>query len=85
MPALAGTSGMPYGRFLAFNAAGAIVWGVGVVLAGYFAGASYDRVAQLLGRGSAVLLALVAVVAFVVWLLRRRKQTDDELSGSSQD
>jgi hypothetical protein len=32
-----------------------------------------------------VLLALVAVVAFVVWLLRRRKQTDDELSGSSQD
>jgi membrane-associated protein len=85
MPALAGTSGMPYGRFLAFNAAGGIVWGVGVVLAGYFAGASYDRVAHWLGRGSAVLLALVVVAVVVVWLIRRRKQTDDELSGNSQD
>ena len=38
IPALAGSAGMPYRRFLAFNAAGAVVWGTGFVLLGYLAG-----------------------------------------------
>jgi membrane protein DedA with SNARE-associated domain len=38
MPALAGTAQMPYRRFLAFNAAGGIVWGAVVVTLGYLAG-----------------------------------------------
>lgn len=78
MPGLAGLSGMPYRRFLLFNALGGVVWGVGVVLLGYFAGSSYSRVAQLLGRGTAVLLAVVVVVAVLLVLRarRRREQTD---------
>lgn len=76
MPALAGASQMPYRRFLSCNAAGGLIWGVGVTLLGYFAGASYLKVGQALGRGSAVLLALVVVIAVVVWQrhlrLRRR-------------
>ena len=44
MPALAGTAGMRYPKFLAFNAAGGIVWGVGFVLLGYLAGNSYAAV-----------------------------------------
>ncbi|MEP6760324.1 MAG: DedA family protein [Sporichthyaceae bacterium] len=75
MPALAGLSQMPYRRFLAYNAAGGLVWGVGVALLGYFAGASYKKVESLLGRGSAVLLVLVALTAFVVWRRRRRGNT----------
>jgi membrane protein DedA with SNARE-associated domain len=72
MPALAGLSQMAYPRFLAFNAAGGLVWGVGVTLLGYFAGASYQKVESVLGRGSAVvLLVVVALVAFVVWRRRR--------------
>jgi membrane-associated protein len=71
MPALAGVSRMPYRRFLAWNAAGGLVWGVGVTLLGYFAGASYQRVEQGLGRGSAILLA-VLVAGLLVWRLRRR-------------
>ena len=38
MPALAGMARMPYARFLAFNAAGGMLWGIAVVLAGFFAG-----------------------------------------------
>ncbi|WFR74608.1 hypothetical protein P9209_16815 [Prescottella defluvii] len=40
MPALAGMSRMPYRRFLAYNAAGGLVWGIGFVLLGYLAGSS---------------------------------------------
>jgi membrane protein DedA with SNARE-associated domain len=82
MPALAGLSRMPYRRFLAWNAAGGLVWGVGVTLLGFFAGASYQKVAQVLGRGSAALLAVVVVGAVVVWFVRRRRR---ENRGAGQD
>jgi membrane-associated protein len=73
MPALAGLSQMPYRRFLAWNAAGAMIWGVGVVLVGFFAGDSYRMVEQVLGRSSAVLLAVLLVAAAVVWLRRMHR------------
>jgi len=72
MPALAGLSQMPYARFLAWNAAGGLAWGVGVTLLGYFAGASYTRVEETLGRTSAVLLAILVLLALVIWHRRRR-------------
>jgi membrane protein DedA with SNARE-associated domain len=50
IPAMAGLSRMPYRQFLAWNAAGGLVWGTGVVLAGYLAGDSYTRVQEGLGR-----------------------------------
>jgi len=73
MPGLAGTSRMPYPRFFVFNAAGAVVWGVGVALLGYFAGNSYAGVERLLGRGSAVMLAVVVVGALIVWQRHRSR------------
>jgi membrane-associated protein len=73
MPGLAGLSRMPYGRFLAFNAAGGVVWGVGVTLLGFFAGHSLARIERLLGRGSAVLLVVVVVV--LALLVHRRRRT----------
>jgi membrane-associated protein len=73
MPALAGTARMPYRRFLAFNVAGGVLWGITVVLVGYVAGASYGRVEELLGRGTALVVAVLVVVAVVVWQVRRRR------------
>jgi membrane protein DedA with SNARE-associated domain len=72
MPGLAGVSRMHYPRFLAFNAAGGVVWGVGVVLLGYFAGSSYQTVARILGRASALALVVVVVAVLIVWRVRRR-------------
>jgi membrane-associated protein len=77
LPALAGLSQMPYRRFLAYNAAGGLVWGVGVALLGYFAGASYKKVESALGRGSAGLLVLVVLTALVVWRFRKRGSTQE--------
>jgi membrane protein DedA with SNARE-associated domain len=69
MPALAGMSRMPYRRFVAFNAAGGALWATAVVLAGYFAGASWQRVQTYFGWvGGALLLALAATgAATVAW------------------
>jgi membrane protein DedA with SNARE-associated domain len=70
-PGLAGLSGMRYRRFLAYNAAGGLVWGLGCVVAGYLAGSSYQQVAQYLGRGGAAVAALMVLAVLVVWRLRR--------------
>jgi membrane-associated protein len=70
MPALAGTAGMHYPRFLAFNAAGGIVWGSGAVLLGYVAGNSYAAVERTVGRGVALAVAGLVLVAVVVWRIR---------------
>lgn len=74
MPALAGMSRMPYPKFLAFNAFGGIVWGLGFVALGYAAGNSYEAVARTVGRDAALIVATVAVVAIVVWRVRAHRQ-----------
>jgi membrane protein DedA with SNARE-associated domain len=78
-PGLAGLSGMRYRRFLAYNAAGGLVWGLGCVVAGYLAGSSYKQVAHYLGQGGAVAAGVLVVVALVVWrLAKRRDDAEDE-------
>lgn len=74
MPALAGSARMPYPRFLLFNAAGGLVWGVASVVAGYLAGASYRRLEHAIGEGTALVVAAVVVAALVVWRIRRYRR-----------
>ena len=80
MPGLAGMSGMPYPRFLVFNAAGGLVWGAGVTLLGYFAGASFSKLEHTLGRVSALLTVLVVGGALFVWWRHRRRADNGESS-----
>ena len=79
MPALAGTSHMPYPRFVAWNAAGGLVWGVAFVALGYFAGNSYQSVAKTVGRDVAAGAAIVLVMAVIGWQIgkyvRARRRT----------
>jgi membrane-associated protein len=72
MPGLAGLSQMRYGKFVVWNALGGLIWGVGFTLVGYFAGASYEKVAGTIGRGSAIVLAAIVIGLFVLWEVRRR-------------
>lgn len=73
MPALAGTARMPYRRFLAFNAAGGIVWGTGFVLLGYLAGNSYATVEKTVGRTAALAVLVLILLAVLIWRLRKRR------------
>jgi membrane-associated protein len=84
MPALAGLSGMRYRMFLPWNAVGGIAWGATAVTAGYLAGASYHKVAQWLGRGTAAAVGLVVLVAVVVWVVRRRRSESGTRDGAAQ-
>ncbi|GAA1579600.1 MULTISPECIES: DedA family protein [Kribbella] len=74
MPALAGMSGMRYLKFLAFNAAGGIVWGTAVVLLGYLAGNSYAKVEKTFGRAAALVVVGIVVVVIVVWRIRKHRR-----------
>jgi membrane-associated protein len=79
MPALAGLSGLRYRTFLPFNAAGGLVWGVGCVLLGYLAGASYAAIESRVGRDVAIAVVVIAgVVLVVVPWWRRRHRTPRE-------
>ena len=75
MPALAGSSRMPYARFLPWNAAGGLVWGTGFVLLGYLAGNSYEAIARTAGRDVAFVVAAVVVVALLVWRVREYRSS----------
>ena len=60
----AGMARMPYRRFFVFNAAGGLIWAVGLTLLGFAAGASYKRVESVAARpGKAFSLAF----ALAVW------------------
>jgi membrane-associated protein len=84
VPGLAGMSHMPYRRFLAWNALGGLVWGIGVVLLGWLAGNSFAKVEQTAGLVSAIVVAAVVVTALVIWVIRRhRRDAHDELAGES--
>jgi membrane protein DedA with SNARE-associated domain len=78
MPGIAGLSHMRYRVFLFWNALGGIAWGVTFSLVGYFAGASYEKVASRIGEGSAVILALLVIAGLVFWHLRRRRREEQE-------
>ncbi len=84
MPSLAGISGMPYGKFLAWDLLGAGSWAVGSVLAGFAAGKSYEQVVTWFGTVGAVLLSAVAFGAIVTWLWRRRTARANAASAESE-
>jgi membrane-associated protein len=74
MPFLAGLSRMRYRTFLAYNAAGGIAWSTGIVLAGFFAGSSYQRIEKVFGPATAAIVVLVVLVALITWRIRRRRR-----------
>jgi membrane protein DedA with SNARE-associated domain len=71
-PFVAGSSRMPYLRFLAYNVTGGVLWSVACVLVGYYAGAAWPIAERWVGRVGLV-LGLV-VVATAAWWLRHRRQ-----------
>jgi membrane-associated protein len=76
MPGLAGAAHLPYRRFLAFNAAGGLIWAIGFTLLGYLVGASYREVESIAGWAGEVILAVVILAVIVLVIRRRRRERD---------
>ena len=71
---LAGTSGLPWGRFLIYNASGAVAWATTFGIVGYMLAYSWQTLEKWVGRAGVALLAVV-IVAGIVLTLRRRQAT----------
>jgi membrane-associated protein len=73
VPGLAGTAGMPYRTFLAWNLAGGVLWATGFVLLGSAAGPAWGTAERVAGRAGLVLLAVVVAGVAAAALVRRRR------------
>lgn len=72
VPILAGTSRMPYRRFLSANVVGALAWGVGLLVLGYYA-AAIPALRQAAYAVAGAFIAGSVVVALVGWWRGRRR------------
>lgn len=80
VPGLAGMSRLPYGRFLAWNAAGGALWAGAFVLLGYAAGSQYKRIERY---ANYIGLALLIAIAAYLLYRRHRRRTAATDAGSS--
>ena len=69
-PPVAGSAHMPYRRFLIYNVPAAMIFAIGLVMAGYLAGSSWHLVEEYLGRASLVILIIVLAVVAVIFAAR---------------
>jgi membrane protein DedA with SNARE-associated domain len=71
---LAGASGLPWRRFLFYNATGAVAWAGAVGIAGFLLAESWDTLERWIGRSGVV--ALVAAIAIVAigWTRARARR-----------
>ena len=77
IPGLAGMSHLHYRRFLAANAAGAIVWAVLYTLLGYFAGHALNSIERYSGWAASGLLVVIIAIVVGVYLHHRRREARD--------
>jgi membrane protein DedA with SNARE-associated domain len=69
---LAGTSGLSWGRFVAYNASGAVAWATTFGIIGYLLAFSWQTLETWIGRAGFALLALVIIAGLVVVLRKRQ-------------
>lgn len=78
---VAGMSKMPYWRFALWDVLGAVLWGVGIPLIGYFFGkygtASIKAIDRALKGPGLALLAILAIGIFVYMRRRKAAQAED--------
>ncbi|MFM8246761.1 MAG: VTT domain-containing protein [Burkholderiaceae bacterium] len=78
-PFVAGVSDMGFTRFQIFNVAGALLWVIGLVMAGYFFGnipVIRDHLNTIVLIGVAAAAGPVALAAMIRWVRGRRQQSN---------
>lgn len=70
VPLVAGTSGMPYRRFVPWNVLASVTWVSAVIILGALFG---ERVASILDRIGLVALGVVMVLGLALWAWHRRR------------
>src|SRR4051794_35378985 len=73
-PFIAGSSGMPYRRFIPYSVLGTGLWAAAYTLLGYVFYRSFEKVAGIAGRATLVFAALVGLIVGAVTAYRRRRE-----------
>lgn len=70
---LSGAAKMPFGRFLFFNASGAIVWVLIMTQLGYQLASNLDFVIEVVAKAKIVIIIL-AIIAFIIYRVYKKRQ-----------
>jgi undecaprenyl-diphosphatase len=76
-PFIAGSSRMRYAEFAPYSILGTGLWSSGLILAGYFASQSLDKVTKVVGKGLLVFGLLVAAIVGITVAVRFLRQPDN--------
>ena len=76
---VAGTSQMPWPRFMLFNCLGAITWVTTISLIAYFLAVNLPLLLKIVGRSGWILLGLIVLIGLYFYL-KRRLTADSEPS-----
>lgn len=79
MPFVAGSRRMAYWRFLAFNAAGCVIWAGIFVTLGYLTGKNWRLATEWIGNFGKILVAALMLFFVVVRLHRRRVRLKEKM------
>ena len=69
-PFIAGSSKLPYRGFAPYSILGTGLWATGLILIGYFAAQSLDKVTKYVGKGLFVLAIVIAVIVAILAAVR---------------
>jgi membrane protein DedA with SNARE-associated domain/membrane-associated phospholipid phosphatase len=70
-PFVAGSSGLPYRRFIPYSIIGTGLWATFFLLLGFFFYRSFDKVAAIAGRATLAFGFLIALIVAIVWAYRQ--------------
>lgn len=76
-PFIAGSSRMPYSRFLPYSIVGTGLWGTTFCLLGYVFWRSFHEVSKIAGRATVALGAVVILIAGIVYLRHRLRNPEE--------
>jgi membrane protein DedA with SNARE-associated domain/membrane-associated phospholipid phosphatase len=76
-PFIAGSSGMPYRRFIPYSIVGTGLWATTFTLLGYFFYRSFTEVADIAGRATLVFGFLVGTIVLIVYAYRRLRHEEE--------
>jgi len=77
VPVAAGIGKMPYGHFVRYNAIGAVAWGVGVTMLGFWLG-NFDFVRNHI-EVALVMVVLVSLSPVIIEWVRNRRERHSEI------
>jgi membrane-associated protein len=76
-PPVAGAAGMPYGRYLAYDVAGGLLWGGGMVLGGYLLGRQVPNIGENIHYVIAVVIFLSLLPPIISFLRAKSSGTPE--------